>query len=74
MDWVEGHFFVDYVSNGSFGCFSEVIYCVNFYCLFCRSSPDDWKFAAEELVKRFPDKVVVHCEHAMPFLLIITVV
>ncbi|KAJ1698625.1 hypothetical protein LUZ63_007137 [Rhynchospora breviuscula] len=23
-------------------------------------SPDDWKFAAEQLVKRFPDKVVVH--------------
>ncbi|KAJ3699098.1 hypothetical protein LUZ61_002803 [Rhynchospora tenuis] len=23
-------------------------------------SPDDWKFAAEQLVKRFPDKVFVH--------------
>lgn len=46
-------------------CCSEVIYWFNFdhLCRFCR--PDDWKFAAEELVKRFPDKVVVHREHAI---------
>ncbi|XP_039037101.1 putative lipase C4A8.10 [Hibiscus syriacus] len=30
-----------------------------FYCFLCSSS--DWKFGAEQFVKRLPDKVFVHC-------------
>jgi hypothetical protein len=31
-------------------------------------SADDWKFAAEQFVRRMPDKVIVHRELPDPFL------
>lgn len=31
-------------------------------------SADDWKFAAEQFVRRMPDKVIVHREFHGPFL------